>query len=198
MKINTFTPDPNAIGRTKIIQDIITKMQLSNTFLDANSNPVNWIEQYYGLARVDEVNGKNFPVILDASTNDYIPMSPNDNLRSMAFFYDEGVGTYDNSQTLSYTFNMIVWYNKDLIDKSGHAIIDHFIRETQTHLRKAHCELDQVFIGRDNVYQQFPIPYFEERYMHSPYNAFRIRFTAIEQCDSMSNGQKFNSSIVVN
>jgi hypothetical protein len=196
-KLNTYTPNPNAIGRTKIINDIIVKMEASNTFTDSDANDVNWVERYYGLARINEVDGKRFPTILDYQGDDYQTLQPNDNYRSMAFFYDEGIGDYIESKTISYNFNMIVWYNKDLLDNSGHEILDNIIRSTQGVLNKCRATLNRVYINREDVFSQFSANYFDERFMHSPFNAFRINFTALDQCDNMSNGQKFISNIVV-
>ena len=195
MKINNYSLDPNAISRHKIINDIITKFQSDYTYLDKNSSPLNWIEKYFGLVRIEQQESKRFPVVMDG--NEYKTVQPNDHYKSIAFFYDEGDGNFvSGGRRLEYTFNLIVWFNRDCITSTNYEIIDHLIRDAYTLLLKSNCTPLNVYIGRDDVFSQFNINEFDQRNMHAPFNAFRLRFNAIEVCDyRRSTGGKFQSNL---
>jgi hypothetical protein len=195
MKINDYKKDPQGIGRIKLIDDLITVLENDYCYLDKNSNPVNWVSKYFGLVRIDEQEGKRFPVWMDGS--EYITTQPNDNYKSIAFFYDEGNGTAESGQRrLRHNFNLIVWYNRDCITNTNYTIIDHLVRDAWNIILKQGYEPLEVFYGRDDVLSQFNINVFDERLMHSPYNMFRLRFTAIEICDyRRQTKEKFQSNL---
>ena len=195
MKINDYKKDPQGIGRIKLIDDLITTMESDYCYLDKNSNPVNWIEKYYGLVRIEQQDGKRFPVVMD--NNEYTTVQPNDHYKSIAFFYDEGNGQYvSGGKRLQHNFNLIVWYNRDCITNTDYTIIDHLVRDAATIIQKQSYEVLEVFYSRDDVFTQFNIDVFENRVMTAPFNAFRLRFTAIEVCDTRrQTGNKYQSNL---
>lgn len=191
-RLQPYTKHLTPTGRYKIVDSIIDNLY-TLTYCDAQNESYNWFPagSIWGLARINQDEyKKRYPEILQ-NRDQYTPLVPDDSYSVMAFFYDEGQARYiDNGKTAQYTMNLIVWFDRCKITSQSQEIVDIFAEVVRRSLFKLNADPTDLYIGREDVFKQFDLSYFDKQYMHSPYEAFRIKFTANERCDAHSN-QKF-------
>ena len=185
MRLEPYIKHEQPTGRYKIIDALVDKLYTLH-YADNLANLYNWFEDgsVFGLARINkDEHGKKYPEILQ-SNNQYTPLVPDDSYKSMAFFYDNGRGEYvGGSKVAKWDFSVLVFYNRSKITNKQQEIIDIFARVVKDALFSVGAEPNSLHIEREEVYNAFSLDYFDKQYMHAPYNAFRIDFTALERCD---------------
>lgn len=184
-RLKNYVIHDSTIRRHKIIDNVIPDLY-EITHEDDQSNKVKWFDanSIWGLSAIGrDADGLDHPEI-KAGQKDYTDLRPNDSYKSMAFFYDEGDAEYtDNGYTVKYTMNLIVFFNQSKITGKWQEIKDFFIRDCEKALRKNGCDPINMYFGRENIYEQFRMKYFKDRFAHAPYDAFRIKFEVLTGCD---------------
>lgn len=135
-------------------------------------------EQIFGIAEKDELT-KN--PIIKKGKNDYHNLLPNDQKKTVAFFYEHDPRKVEKNLT-TFDLSLVVWFNHNLLIPNVFPNVQYtevFIDKTINELNKIVDWREssyQIFKGKDNIYTDFDLKDRAKPIMKYPYDGFRIRF----------------------
>jgi hypothetical protein len=179
IKPNILTP-PNPVGIDTVISQLQTAIAAA-TYTDENGDPANWFDEGLILPLADRDQETEEPIVY-WTQNDYRPAQPDDDWRTVAFFYQEDPAAAQSQISYSYIINLVVWFNQDRFTRNkNYKIREYFITEVLNILRGTLKATDQttfeVYRELESIYSNYDINLVREKLKY-PYQAFRITLTA--------------------
>lgn len=179
MKVKPVIITPsNPVGLDKVVAEITQKL-LSITYVDKAANTLNYFDSSLLLpvAQLDEKTEK--PVVYWKG-KEYFSSAPNDNYRSVTYFYQEDPNDGVSYNESTFNLNLVHWYNQDKLGRNlnysiREAIILAFKKEIIAYLRTENMSSLTTFRETDKVFEKHTFSS-DKTLMKYPYDAFRMSF----------------------
>lgn len=175
---------PNPVGIDNVIADLQSLIAGAEFVNSTGGNELYFAQGLLlPLAFFDEKT--SLPIVY-WKDKDYYPATPNDNYRTVAFFYQEDPNTAEGLNESLYQLNLVVWFNQDLYVRNKNFLIkEYFIEELRVkirnYLRNQNKGSISVFRENDTVFSRYTLS--EKTRLKYPYQSFRISFQISAEYD---------------